>query len=54
LFNIEITPDNNEQASIFRCFHLMINIRKMAVYEKPEMVTISGAIIMPENMFWPA
>jgi hypothetical protein len=22
----------------------MINIRKMAVYEKPEMVTISGAV----------
>jgi protein involved in polysaccharide export with SLBB domain len=23
LFNIEITPDNNEQSKIFRCFHLM-------------------------------
>jgi hypothetical protein len=23
LFNIEITPDNNEQSKTFRCFHLM-------------------------------
>jgi hypothetical protein len=24
----------------------------MAVYEKPEMVTISGAVNYAENMFW--
>jgi hypothetical protein len=29
----------------------VINIRKMAVYEKPEMVTISGAWIMREICF---
>ena len=45
LFNIEITPNNNEQAKNFelRPFDV-INIRRMAVYEKPEMVTISGAV----------
>jgi protein involved in polysaccharide export with SLBB domain len=48
LFNIEITPDNNEQAKNFdlRPFDV-INIRKMAVYEKPEIVTISGAVNYP-------
>jgi protein involved in polysaccharide export with SLBB domain len=45
LFNIEITPENNEQAVNFSLFPFdVINIRKMAVYEKPEMVTISGAV----------
>jgi protein involved in polysaccharide export with SLBB domain len=45
LFNIEITPDDNEQAINFSLFPFdVINIRKMAVYEKPEMVTISGAV----------
>ncbi|HEY4616948.1 MAG TPA: SLBB domain-containing protein, partial [Flavobacterium sp.] len=45
LFNIEITPDNNEQAVNFSLLPFdVINIRKMAVYEKPEMVTISGAV----------
>ena len=45
LFNIEITAENNEQ---IRNFDLqpfdVINVRKMAVYEKPETVTISGAV----------
>jgi protein involved in polysaccharide export with SLBB domain len=45
LFNIEITPENNEQAVNFSLFPFdVINIRKMAVYEKPETVTISGAV----------
>ncbi|MEZ7497302.1 SLBB domain-containing protein [Flavobacterium sp. Arc3] len=45
LFNIEITPDNNEQAANFSLYPFdVVNIRKMAVYEKPEMVTISGAV----------
>ena len=45
LFNIEITATNNEQAKNFalRPFDV-VNIRKMAVYEKPEMVTVSGAV----------
>lgn len=45
LFNIEITPDNNEQAVNFSLLPFdVINIRKMAVYERPETVTISGAV----------
>jgi protein involved in polysaccharide export with SLBB domain len=45
LFTIEITPDSNEQAKNFALSPFdVINIRKMAVYEKPQMVTISGAV----------
>ena len=45
LFNIEITPDNNEQAKNFTLAPFdVVNIRRMAVYDKPEMVTISGAV----------
>jgi protein involved in polysaccharide export with SLBB domain len=45
LFNLEITPDNNEQIKNFGLEPFdVVNIRKMAVYEKPEMVTISGAV----------
>lgn len=45
LFNIEIIAGNNEQAKNFalRPFDV-VNIRKMAVYEKPEMVTVTGAV----------
>jgi protein involved in polysaccharide export with SLBB domain len=47
LFNIEITliTMNNQNFSLFPFD--VINIRKMAVYEKPEMVTISGAVNYP-------
>lgn len=45
LFDIIITPDTNEQATHFALLPFdVVNIRKMAVYEKPEMVTISGAV----------
>lgn len=45
IFNIEITPNSNEQAKNFVLSPFdVINIRKMAVYEKPEMVSISGAV----------
>lgn len=45
LFNLEITPDNNEQITNFALEPFdVVNIRKMAVYEKPEMVTITGAV----------
>ncbi|WP_348810457.1 SLBB domain-containing protein [Flavobacterium maritimum] len=45
LFNIEITPNNNEQAQNFVLApYDVVNIRRMAVYEKPEMVTVSGAV----------
>jgi protein involved in polysaccharide export with SLBB domain len=45
LFNIEIDASNNEQTKTFflKPFDV-INIRKMAVYEKPQMITISGAV----------
>jgi hypothetical protein len=44
LFNIN-HPDNNEQSLNFSLLPFdVINIRKMAVYEKPEMVMISGAV----------
>jgi DNA uptake protein ComE-like DNA-binding protein len=45
LYDIVITPDNNEQAVNFSLLPFdVINIRKMAVYEKPETVSISGAV----------
>ena len=45
LFKIEISPENNEQSENFKLSPFdVVNIRKMAVYEKPEMVTISGAV----------
>jgi protein involved in polysaccharide export with SLBB domain len=48
LVELEITADNNEQIKNFvlKPFDV-INIRKMAVYEKPEMVKISGAVSYP-------
>lgn len=45
LFNLEITAESNEQAKNFALQPFdVVNIRKMAVYEKPEMVTVSGAV----------
>ena len=45
LFNLEISAESNEQLKNFVLEPFdVINIRKMAVYEKPEMVTISGAV----------
>lgn len=45
LFDIEISSANNEQLKNFMLQPFdVVNIRKMAVYEKPEMVSISGAI----------
>jgi protein involved in polysaccharide export with SLBB domain len=45
LFNLEITPGNNEQIKNFALEPFdVVNIRRMAVYEKPEMVVISGAV----------
>jgi hypothetical protein len=44
LFNIEITPDNNEQSKNFSLFPFdVINIRKMAVYENRRWY-INGAV----------
>ncbi len=48
LVELEITADNNEQIKNFvlKPFDV-VNIRKMAVYEKPEMVKVSGAVTYP-------
>ncbi|MEN2400306.1 SLBB domain-containing protein [Flavobacterium sp. MC2016-06] len=48
LVELEITADNNEQVKnfILKPFDV-INIRKMAVYEKPQMVIVSGAVTYP-------
>lgn len=45
LFNIEIDVADNEQTKTFLLQPFdVINIRKLAVYEKPQMVTIRGAV----------
>lgn len=45
LFNLEIFAGNNEQIKNFILAPFdVVNIRRMAVYEKPEMVTVSGAV----------
>lgn len=45
LFNIEIDVSDNEQTKTFLLQpYDVINIRKLAVYEKPQMVTIRGAV----------
>ena len=48
LFNIEIDASDNEQLKNFDLQPFdVINIRKMAVYEKPRMVNVSGAVAYP-------
>ncbi|PIF31401.1 protein involved in polysaccharide export with SLBB domain [Flavobacterium sp. 9] len=48
LLELEITAGNNEQIKnfILKPFDV-INIRRIAVYEKPEMVVVSGAVTYP-------
>jgi len=48
LLELEITAENNEQIKnfILKPFDV-INIRRIAVYEKPEMVVVSGAVTYP-------
>jgi protein involved in polysaccharide export with SLBB domain len=48
LVELEISGDNNEQIKNFALKPFdVINIRRIAVYEKPEMVTITGAVTYP-------
>ena len=48
LFNLEITPDNNEQIKNFALEPFdVVNIRRKSVYEKPEMISITGAVNYP-------
>lgn len=45
LFNLEISADSNEQIKNFALEPFdVINVRRMAVFEKPEMVKITGAV----------
>jgi protein involved in polysaccharide export with SLBB domain len=45
LIHLEITAENNEQLKNFNLKPFdVVNIRKMAVYEQPKMVTVSGAV----------
>lgn len=45
LFNLEINAGNNEQIKNFTLMPFdVVNIRKIAAYEKPEMVVVSGAV----------
>ncbi|WP_026714536.1 SLBB domain-containing protein [Flavobacterium daejeonense] len=48
LLALEITADNNEQVKNFvlKPFDV-INVRRMAVYEKPQMIKVSGAVVYP-------
>jgi protein involved in polysaccharide export with SLBB domain len=46
LFNIEIDASNNEQAKVFVLQPFdVINVRRIAVYEKPQMINVSGAVV---------
>jgi protein involved in polysaccharide export with SLBB domain len=48
LFTIEIEPNRNEQVVDFKLEPFdLINIRKIAVYEKPKTVVVSGAVNYP-------
>jgi len=48
LFNLEITANNNEQLKNFALQPFdVINVRRMSVFAKPEMVTISGSVAYP-------
>jgi hypothetical protein len=54
MFNIIITPDNNEQAVNFSLFPFdVINIRKMAVRKNRRWLQ-SRCVNYAGNMFWPA
>lgn len=48
LIQFEISTNNNEQAKNFVLSPFdVVNIRRIAVFEKPQMVTISGAVVYP-------
>ena len=48
LVELEITADNNEQVEnfILKPFDV-VNIRRIAIYEKPQMVIVTGAVAYP-------
>jgi protein involved in polysaccharide export with SLBB domain len=50
LINLELTPENNEQLKNYALMPFdIINVRRLAVYEKPQTVSITGAVIYPGN-----
>src|SRR5690606_37555708 len=50
LINLELTPENNEQIKNYALMPFdIINVRRLAVYEKPQMVSIMGAVVYPGN-----
>jgi len=50
LINLELTPENNEQLKNYALMPFdVINVRRLAVYEKPETVSVTGAVIYPGN-----
>lgn len=50
LINLELTPENNEQLKNYALMPFdIINVRRLAVYEKPQTVSVTGAVIYPGN-----
>jgi protein involved in polysaccharide export with SLBB domain len=48
LFVLELTPENNEQIKNFALEPFdIINIRRIAVYERPAAVSITGSVVYP-------
>nr|WP_315255250.1 SLBB domain-containing protein [uncultured Flavobacterium sp.] len=48
VFNLELTPENNEQIKNFTLEPFdVVNIRRMAVYERPSTVSVSGSVVYP-------
>ncbi|PKB17422.1 SLBB domain-containing protein [Flavobacterium sp. 5] len=48
VFNLEVTPENNEQIKNFTLEPFdVITIRRMAIYEKPTTVFVSGSVVYP-------
>ena len=48
IFNLELTPENNEQINNFALEPFdVINIRRIAVFEKPSTVSVIGSVVYP-------
>lgn len=48
VFNLELTPENNEQINNFALEPFdVINIRRIAVFEKPSTVSVIGSVVYP-------
>ena len=48
LYNLELTPENKDEVKNFVLLPFdVVNVRRKGVYEKPQMVSISGAVAYP-------